>query len=181
MSTQNTAEDFVGQRWTEVICALYEEEVVIEAEPRDVTLAPNSNVLDSTSLSEEEIIKELHYLKDQGLVEWTDVGPQEEHFVMYRLTGDGFKIAHERVKAVREDQQESAHIAINKSLTFATILLAVTAIIQALANVYALKPSVRGPLLLLYQLLLVFLAVLMVGTLNPWRDYLSSISRYFRQ
>jgi hypothetical protein len=142
------------QPWMQVLEALYENELVIEANGPNISIHPDAAVFDTTDLSEEEVVSEVEYLLDAELITWIDADEEATEFKQHRLTKEGFQMIHEQKQAERrlEWQRESANI--NQMLTIATIVLAVTAIFQAVAVLLDIQPPIRWALLGFYTIVL---------------------------
>jgi len=142
------------QPWMQVLEALYEDELVIEAYGPNISIHPDATVFDTTNLSEEEVASEIEYLLDADLITWIDADEEATEFKQHRLTKEGFQMIHEQKQAERqlEWQRESANI--NQMLTIATIVLAVTAIFQAVAVLLDIQPPIRWALLGFYTIVL---------------------------
>lgn len=158
--SQEEVQAIPGQNWREILLHLYEDEIVVDAHGREGDIPQNADVVEETGLSAEQVMAELEYLEEEGLVEWTnlDIDDISEHFVVYRLTAEGFKIAQERTEAVREQEQTETQIGLNRQLVYATLVLAVTGIMQALASIVTIegllgKALMTGFLILLLVLL----------------------------
>lgn len=143
------------QPWMQVLGALYEEQLVVEANGPNISIHPDATVFDSTNLSEEEILSEINYLDDADLITWLEPNEEAPEFKQHRLTKQGFQIVHEQKQAERqlEWRQKSAYS--NQILTIATIVLAVTAFFQAIAILLDIQPPIQWVLLGLYGLVLV--------------------------
>lgn len=142
------------QPWMQVLEALYENELVIEANGPNISIHPDAAVFDTTDLSEEDVVSEIEYLLDADLITWIDADEEATEFKQHRLTKEGFQMIHEQKQAERqlEWQRESANI--NQMLTIATIVLAVTAIFQAVAVLLDIQPPIRWALLGFYTIVL---------------------------
>lgn len=142
------------QPWMQVLEALYENELVIEANGPNISIHPDAAVFDTTDLSEEDVVSEIEYLLDADLITWIDADEEATEFKQHRLTKEGFQVVHEQKQAERqlEWQRESANI--NQMLTIATIVLAVTAIFQAVAVLLDIQPPIRWALLGFYTIVL---------------------------
>lgn len=150
-----TSSTAIGEQpWMQVLEALYEEQLVIEAQGPNLSIHPNATVFESTNLSEEEIVSEVEYLLDADLITWLDADEEATEFKQHRLTKEGFQMIHEQKQAERqlEWRKESANI--NQMLTIATIVLAVTAIFQAVAVLLDIQPPVQWALLGFYTIVL---------------------------
>lgn len=142
------------QPWMQVLEALYEDQLVIEALGPNISIHPDAAVFDTTDLSEEDVVAEVEYLLDADLITWIDADEEATEFKQHRLTKEGFQVIHEQKQAERqlEWQKESANI--NQMLTIATIVLAVTAIFQAIAVLLDIQPPIRWALLGFYTIVL---------------------------
>jgi hypothetical protein len=151
------------QPWMQVLGALYEEQLVVEANGPNISIHPDATVFDSTNLSEEEILSEVKYLDDGDLITWLEPNEEAPEFKQHRLTKQGFQIVHEQKQAERqlEWRQKSAYS--NQMLTIATIVLAVTAFFQAVAILLDIQPPIQWVLLGLYGV------VLVIGTVAAYR------------
>jgi len=147
----------------QVLGALYEEQLVVEANGPDISIHPDATVFDSTNLSEEEILSEVKYLDDSDLITWLEPNEEAPEFKQHRLTKQGFRIVHEQKQAERqlEWRQKSAYS--NQMLTVATIVLAVTAFFEAIAILLDIQPPIQWVLLGLYGV------VLVIGTVSAYR------------
>lgn len=151
------------QPWMQVLEALYENELIIEAYGPKISIQPDAEVFDTTELSEEQVASEIKYLLDAELITWIDADEMATEFKQHRLTKEGFQMIHEQKQAERqlEWRKESAYS--NQMLTIATIVLAVTAIFQAIAILLDVQPPIQWVLLGLYGI------VLGVGTVAAYR------------
>lgn len=142
------------QPWMQVLEALYENELVIEANGPNISIHPDAAVFDTTDLSEGEVVSEVKYLLDAELITWIEADEEVTEFKQHRLTKEGFQIIHEHKQAERQLdwQKESANI--NQILTIATIVLAVTAILQAVEVLLDMQPPIRWALLGFYTIVL---------------------------
>ena len=142
------------QPWVQVLEALYLDELVIEALGPNISIHPDAEVFETTDLSEEEVVSEIEYLLDADLITYIDADDEATEFKQHRLTKEGFQMIHEQKQAERrlKWQRESANI--NQMLTIATIVLAVTAIFQAVAVLLDIQPPIRWALLGFYTIVL---------------------------
>lgn len=143
---------WVERGWVRVLRILYEEDVFVNLSratvPQEIssqeyeefiTLSDTSPLLTQTELSENQAVKELHHLHDEGLVH--HMRPFEEtDVVVYRLTEQGFKVAHELQRTAREDEWRAVGRRTNTVLTVATVFLAITAVVQAVLAYLEIEP-----------------------------------------
>lgn len=137
------ADKWVSQGWAKVLWVLYDTDVTIELSRSrvDITgenewveiesLHSESPLLTETELSEKQAVHELRYLRDEGLVGFTQPFDDTD-FVVHRLTDSGFQVAHDLRSIEQEEEWQEQNTKINRQLTIATVILAVTAIVQAL-------------------------------------------------
>lgn len=101
-----------------------------EKEFEDVLDLPNEEMLKETGLSKEQVILEVKYLEDEGLVDYFQ--PFREHeYIIYRLTDEGFQVAHDIHRTEKEETWRKENKQLNFILTVATVLLTLTAVVQA--------------------------------------------------
>ena len=90
------------QPWMQVLEALYENELVIEANGPNISVHPDAAVFDTTDLSEEKVVSEVEYLPDAELITWIDADEEATEFKQHRLTKEGFQMIHEQKQAERQ-------------------------------------------------------------------------------
>jgi len=142
------------QPWMQVLEALYENELVIEANGPNISIHPNAAVFDTTDLSEKEVASEIQYLLDADLITWIDADEEATEFKQHRLTKEGFQMIHEQKQAERQLEWRKQSANINQMLTIATIVLAVTAIFQAVAVLLDIQPPIQWALFGFYTIVL---------------------------
>jgi|GEM_PF-5210160 len=142
------------QPWMQVLEALYEEQLVVEAHGPDISIHPDAAVFDNTNLNEEEILAEVKYLDDANLITWLEPSEEVTEFKQHRLTKEGFQMVHEQKQAERQLEWRKETAYSNQMLTIATIVLAVTAIFQAIPILLDVLSSNQWVLLGLYGIVL---------------------------
>jgi hypothetical protein len=179
--SQEEVQAIPGQNWREILLHLYEDEIVVDAHEREGDIPQNADVVEETGLSAAQVMAELEYLEEEKLVEWTHLNVDDisEEFVVYRLTADGFRIAQERVEAIRVREQTNTQNRLNRQLVYATLILVVTGFIQATASAATIGGSLGGVLLAVFALLLSVLLVSIV--VDRWGDKIWSTFQQLRQ
>ncbi|WP_267642157.1 hypothetical protein [Haloarchaeobius amylolyticus] len=145
-------EKWVTRGWVSVLEVLYETDVVVSLShmtvPENISedgyevverLSSDSTLLTETELTENQAIIELNHLLDEGLIHY--IKPFDDtDFVVYRLTEEGYQVAHDQHRTKKEDEWRSESRKIDIVLTLATGLLAATALIQAYLAYQEIQP-----------------------------------------
>lgn len=142
--------------WAKVLSVLYAEEDSVYRQ-MEGDLSESHNLVTESGLEADNVEGALAFLRDQGLIETGTAGgmvPEGEEEVRsthieYELTEKGFEVAHKR--ELREQQQDLMENQNKSTDTLAdfTIILAVTALVQALAAIISV-PRYRIPLSVIY-------------------------------
>ena len=168
-------EKWVTRGWVSVLQVLYETDVVVSLSHMTVpehrsedryevveSLSTDSKLLTETELTEDQAIIALNHLLDEGLVHY--LRPFEDtDFVVYRLTEEGYRVAHDRYRIQKEDKWRSESRKIDVVLTLATGLLAATALIQAYLAYQEVQPPERLWLLGGASIVLILTFSLVIG------------------
>ena len=174
-------EKWVSRGWIRVLRVLYETDVTVSLShikvPEEVSdggyaivesLPSDSKLLTDTELTEDQAIRELTHLLNQGLAHHTQPF-EDSDFVVYRLTEDGYRVAHDKRRTEMEDEWRTETRKINIVLTLATGVLAATALIQAYSAYQEIQPPKQRLLLGagIMLLLTVSLVVIRQGGRGP--------------
>lgn len=160
---QKDAAVAVPQRISSLDRLEYNERMEMQAELREL---PEETILSVPSLTEIERFRAMKSLLKLGLVEETDhitglpltlIDVDLDHVAYIRLTEKGFEVAHDRgirqrQQEILEEQNKSSHL-----LAAVTILLAVTAVVQAITDVLSLSWPLNIVLGIFYSMVLLVL------------------------
>lgn len=109
-----------------------------------------SDLSEVTNLSDEEITEAIRFAERNDLLSQVGSG------VHYELTQKGFDVAHERKLRKKQRNQIESQTDATGTLANFTIILGVTALIQALAAVVS-APRYSGLLAVIYAVILIML------------------------
>lgn len=68
------------QPWMQVLEALYQDELVIEALGPNISIHPDAEVFETTDLTEDRVVSEIEYLLDADLITYIDADDEPTEF-----------------------------------------------------------------------------------------------------
>jgi DNA-binding transcriptional ArsR family regulator len=136
--------------WVSVLLAMYDKEVTVEKEviksqrrevgkSKEDTISPkiqpreiasrHVDLISGIDISQPRVAEVINYLYKQGLVE-TSSPPFGINPIIYRLSGEGFKIAHDLQASRKQRDWRKRNQLTNGLLAAATVILALNAITE---------------------------------------------------
>lgn len=148
--------------WAKVLEVLYNEEDSVYREIEG-ELSSSHDLVEKSELTVDEVNSALVFLREQGLVEQEGVGQrvtknEEEQWthIKYELKEKGFDVAHERELRKKQQNLTEEQKEATDTLADFTVILGVTALVQALAAVVSAS-RYNVPLAMIYVGLLTIL------------------------
>lgn len=156
--------------WARLLSELYNREesikIPLQEESHDLSMEDirNENLED---FQQEELETSIDFLAENGMIEYHYDGKEHRNdspdYQVLQITTKGFDVAHDRELQKSQQELSRDNKQINQGIMVLTVILALSALIQAVSSVFVLEGSERTLMMGATTLIFLFIFGFMVS------------------